>query len=73
MYNPNIRDHAALIGFTRLVFVSNGEYDLEVYVHPDTDFDGRFTAICALEGDTLRINGWQAYGVEDIEATQAAA
>lgn len=74
MYNPNIRDHAALIGFTRLVMLcSDTGEDLEVYIHPDTDLDTRFPAICAHEGDKLKVNGWMILSVDDIEPATAQA
>lgn len=74
MYNPHIRDNAALIGFTRHVYLygTTGE-DLDVYVHPDTDLDSRFRAVCALEGDMLKVSGWMINGADDIAVTQAAA
>lgn len=67
-----IREHAALIGFTRKIFVSDGSTDLTLYVHPETDLDGRFKAICADEGDMIRVNGWMMCECEDIIETIAA-
>ena len=73
MSHDAIRDHAALIGFTRKIWVSDGSTDLTLYVHPDADLDGRFKAICADEGDMLAVNGWLMCDCEDVDDVAAAA
>lgn len=45
-------------GFTRLIELLGGQYDLTVWVRPNTDLDSRFEAICDVTGERLSINGW---------------
>jgi len=61
-----IRDHAAIEGFILYLTLQGGGNDLDVYVRPDTDLDGRFKAICALTGEALAVNGW-LYSVDSFE------
>lgn len=56
----SIAHRAALSGFTQALYVDIGFDTLEGYAKLDTDFDDRFTMICGLTGDTLRVNGWLA-------------
>lgn len=54
----SIQAQAAERGFTQAVALSGGCYDLEGYVRPDCDLDGRFTMIDADTGERLGVNGW---------------
>jgi hypothetical protein len=44
-------------GYTRELWLSGGEYDLNVLVKPDADLDGAFRAFCLDECEYLRVNG----------------
>ncbi len=45
-------------GFTRLIDITGGHYDLTVWVQPGADLDSTFEAICDDTGERLAINGW---------------
>lgn len=51
-------------GFTNLIAITGGHYDLTVWVRPDADLDGTFDAICDDTGERLRVNGWMFEIVE---------
>ncbi|MCP3730424.1 hypothetical protein M9978_08280 [Sphingomonas sp. MG17] len=53
-------------------FISDGMTDFDVYVADDADLDGTFDAICAEDGERVRINGWQAETIEKIDDAQLA-
>lgn len=44
--------------FSHLIDISNGTYDLTLWVRPDFDIDSQFDAICDDTGERLTINGW---------------
>lgn len=44
--------------YTREVIAEGGAHTLNLFVEPDTDFDSRFTAWDANEGELIHINGW---------------
>lgn len=45
-------------GFTNLIDLTGGPYDLTVWVQPGADLDSTFEAICDDTGERLSINGW---------------
>ena len=62
-----IRACAERMGLTRLVNVDAGGADLNLAVAEDTDFDGRFQALCLETGDVLSVNGWNCYLHDDAD------
>lgn len=51
-------------------WMTDGINDLDVLVHPGTDLDGSFDAICVDTGEPLRVHGWM---IEDIERVEEQA
>lgn len=51
-------------GYTRPITASDSLSDLTLWIHPATDLDDQFTAICDLTGDKLMVNGWACNIVE---------
>ncbi|MGZ2448487.1 hypothetical protein ACVIRO_001241 [Rhizobium ruizarguesonis] len=56
---------AILAGFTREVMAAGGDYELHLFIKPDTDVGERFKAYDADECEWLNVNGW-LFTVEDI-------
>lgn len=61
---------ALLAGFTKpiLAFSQNGEYELNLWVHPDADLEDRFKAYDRDECEFIIVNGW----LFDIEGADQA-
>lgn len=59
-----IREARAL-GYTREIYVDDGNVTLNVLVKPDADLDGSFKAYCMGEYEYVRVNGRQALTIEE--------
>jgi hypothetical protein len=63
---------AILAGFTREVMATGGDYEMHLFVKPDTDFGERFLAYDADYCEWIRVNGW-LFAVEDIDTEWSCA
>jgi len=49
---------AVLAGYTKEINADCAEYNMDLLVQPDADFDGTFRAWDMHEQEFIRVNGW---------------
>jgi hypothetical protein len=62
---------AVLAGFTKEVFATSSQYDLNLLVQPGVDYDDCFKAWDMDEQEFILVNGW-LFSFEDAEAGHAS-
>ena len=53
-------------GYTKAIDVYTGASELELFVHPDADLDGSFTAVDRNDGSLVRVAGWAVEEIVEI-------
>lgn len=64
MPNPTTKAAALAAGFTRELFASSSDVDLNLLAKPDVDLDGAFLAWDDDGDELIRVNGW-LFTIED--------
>ena len=57
---------AILAGFTREYIAENGGYEVHIFVRPDAELDGEFTAYDADNCEFITVIGWNVT-LDDVE------
>ena len=55
-------------GFTKAVDVYGDGFALELFVHPDADLGGEFIAVDRVDGARVRVAGWIADEIVELDA-----
>lgn len=63
-----IRKATPMEGYTKAVDVYGDGFELELFVRPDADLDGEFIGVDRVDGARVRVAGWIADEIVELDA-----